>query len=139
MKDWEIISVIKDTIYLNFSQTRNNCIHKDIIEKLKWKKRNAIQFNLCGKAILLFKNNSKSDTLSYKQAKSYKISTIEDLNKKIKNFRIKTYKKRPKNDDDKLFQAYDNNDIFKTYIIEFINDDKFVIYPVIWKNQRIEQ
>ncbi len=67
--------------------------------------------------------------------KDWKI--LEGVEKKVKDFRFKTYKKRPKNKDDKLYQAYDKNDIFKTYLIEVISKEKFVLYPVIWRNQGI--
>ena len=137
-KDWEVMEGInKETVYLNFSEVKNNCIHKDLKDKMK--KKNGTQFNLCGKAILLFKNTSKSDTLCYKHINDYKTSTMEDVNEKVKEFRYRTYKKKPKSGHDKLYQAYNNNDIFETYIIEIISEEKFVLYPVIWRNQRIPE
>ena len=31
--------------------------------------------------------------------------------------------------------TFDKNYIFNTYIIEIISDEKFVIYPVIWRGE----
>lgn len=136
MKDWKIMEVKKETIYLKFEKN-NGKFPK--YRCLKFPNKKGIVFNLCKGGSLLFSNKFKSDTLCYKHIKDYKTSTMEDILKKVKDFRVKTYKKRPKSDNDKLYQAYDNNDIFKTYIIEVINEKKFILYPVIWRNQRIEQ
>lgn len=132
---WKIISVQKDTIFLTFNK-EEKC---DKRLKFYRKKEKGIIFNFCKKGSLLFPNKFKSDTLCYKHLKNYKISTMLDITKKVKDFRYKTYKKRPKSEHDKLFQAYDKNDMFQTYLIEIINKEKFVIYPVIWRNQRIIQ
>lgn len=134
---WEIISVQKDTIYLIFNK-EEKC---DRRLKFYRKKEKGIIFNLhCKKnGSLLFPNKFKADTLYIKHLSDYKISTMLDVTKKVKDFRYKTYKKRPKSDHAKLYQGYDNNDIFQTYIIEIISAKQFVIYPVIWRNQRIIQ
>ncbi|MDG2193962.1 MAG: hypothetical protein P8K77_03725 [Polaribacter sp.] len=133
---WEIISVQKDTVFLLFRKNNGNHPKHRCI---KFKNKKGIVFNLCKNGSLLFPNKFKADTLCYKHLKDYTVSTIEDIEKKVKDFRYKTYKKRPKSDHAKLYQAYDNNDIFQTYLIEIISNKKFVIYPVIWRNQRIMQ
>lgn len=125
----------KEVIYLNFNNEIENCVYKNI--KQKWSKPEGIQFNLCGKSVLLFENGKKADTLCIIHVKDYPITTMEEVDKIVKDFRLKTYKKRPPNKNDKLYQAYTKNDIFKTYLVEIIEDDKFVIYPVIWRNQNI--
>ena len=57
---------------------------------LKWKKRNGIQFNLCGKAIFIYPENEKSDTLAIKHLKNYNISKIDDLDSLMSYWREKT-------------------------------------------------
>lgn len=130
-------SIQKDTIYLYFNHYKDNCIYKDLEKDLKINNRRGIQFNLCGKAILFYKNIDKLDTLCYKHIDDYNISTIVDIEKKVREFRYKTYKKMPKNKNEKLYQAYDKNDIFITFLIEKINNKQFVIYPVTWRNTRV--
>ena len=125
----------EEVIYLFYNNEIENCLYKNI--KQKWSKPEGIQFNLCGKSVLLFENGKSADTLCIKHVKDYPITSMEEVEKKVKDFRLKTYKKRPPNKNDKLYQAYTKNDIFKTYLIEIIGDDKFVIYPVIWRNQNI--
>jgi hypothetical protein len=87
----------------------------------------------------LFRDKSKSDTLMIDSLKKYKVLRMVDIKKKVKDFREKTYKKLPMKSNRKLYQAYDNNDIFETFLIEIISKDKFVIYPVFWRNQRIQR
>lgn len=128
----------KDTIYLNYTYYKDNCTHYDIEKKLKINQKRGIQFNLCGKIILFYNSTIKSDTLTIDHFSNYEISTIKGIREKVKKFRSKTFKKRPKNKNQKLYQAYDNNDIFQTFLIEIINDKQFVIYPVTWRNTRIE-
>jgi len=126
----------KETVYLNFKKNKKN--HPKY-RCVKFQDEKGIIFNPCNGGSLLFPKNAKSDTLCYKHIKDYKISTMEDVNEKVKEFRYRTYKKKPKSGHDKLYQAYNNNDIFETYIIEIISEEKFVLYPVIWRNQRIPE
>ncbi len=123
----------KKTIYLNYNNEIKNCKYKTI--KYKQKKKEGIQFNLCGKAILLSPVNVKPDTLCLWHKTDYQISTTQDIERLVKEFRFNTWKKKPHSKKDKLFQFYDRNDIFKTYLIEIINNEKFVIYPVKWRNE----
>ena len=53
-------------------------------------------------------------------------------------FRESTFGKEPANEDDKLYQFYDRNDIFETYLIEIISKNHFVIYSVKWRNQQVQ-
>jgi len=85
---------------------------------------------------LLFKNTSKSDTLVLWQLKNYKITTTEEVEEKIIFFRRNTYRKLPLKNTDKTYQFYHRNDLFITYLIEVLREEnKFIIYPVIWRNQ----
>lgn len=36
----------------------------------------------------------------------------------------------------KLPKAYNRNDFFNTYLIEILNRNKIIIYPVYWRHQR---
>lgn len=125
----------KNTIYINFNTEVKNCQYKDL--KLKWFKKEGLQFNLCGKGVFLFKNAQKSDTLNILKLDDYPITTMEEVDQKVKDFRYKKYGKRPLDENDKAYQFYNKNDIFRTYLIEVIGDCKIVIYPVIWRNQDI--
>ncbi len=125
----------KEVIYLKLN------IDNECFRKMKFYKSDekGIVFNLLckGNGSFLFPDKEKADTLCIKHIKDYPITTMEQVDKKVKDFRLKTYKKRPPNKKAKLYQAYTKNDIFKTYLIEIIGDDKFVIYPVTWRNQNI--
>jgi len=125
----------KEIIYINFNHEVQNCKYENL--KLKWFKKEGLQFNLCGKGVFLFPSVKKSDTLSICQLKEYRITSIESVKQKVKNFRYKTYKKSPPDENDKAYQFYNKNDIFETYLIEILNNDKFVVYPVHWRNQNV--
>jgi len=122
----------KDTIYLNVSK---DCNFETF--KLKWMKPEGLQFNLCGNAVFLFAKGEHADTLWMDKLDLYAISTFKDVNQKAKDFRYKTYKKNPPNENDKAYQFYNKNDIFETFLIETINDKQFVVYPVKWRNQNV--
>lgn len=106
--------------------------------KFKIFKNDGIMFNLYCEHAFLQTKSIKFDTLSIDSLKNFKISTHDDVEKLVKEFRRKTYKKFPKHKNEKLYQAYNNNDLFNTFLIEILNDKKkIVIYPVIWRNQDI--
>ncbi len=122
----ERVNYNKDTIYLNFDKN----------SKFKLTKSDDIEFNISGKEVLLFKKEVKPDTLCLLHLKEYKIVSIEGVNNKIKYFERSTHKKKPLKDSDKLYQFYHKNDIFITYLIKVLKGkNRFIIYPVIWKNQ----
>ncbi len=125
----------KEVIYLKFEEnSKDKTYYRGI--KFYNKDEKGIVFNLLSKGSLLFPDKEKADTLCIPHLTDYPITTMEEVEKKVKDFRLKTYKKRPPNKNDKLYQAYTKNDIFKTYLIEIIGDDKYVIYPVTWRNQK---
>lgn len=125
----------KETIYLNFLN------QKDCSRKMKFysKDEKGLIFNLfCKKnGTFLFKNTSKSDTLSLFYLKDYKINSTAEIEKIEKDWRNRNKKKLI----DKYgfpYPRFDKNGIFNTFIIEILeNQNKFVIYPVIWRNQGI--
>jgi len=125
----------KDTIYLNFNEMVKDCPYDGI--KVKWVKKRGIQFNLCGKAVLYHPDNIGVDTMKIKNLNIFCTITMKEVEQKVQHFREMTYKKWPRHKGDKLYQAYDKNDLFVTYLIEVINAKQFVIYPVKWRNQNI--
>ncbi|OUS00355.1 hypothetical protein A9Q86_10290 [Flavobacteriales bacterium 33_180_T64] len=97
-------------------------------------------FNHKQKGSFIFMDSTKSDTLCLKHFKNYSLSTIADIEKKEKNFKQKMKNKLPLKKENKLHQFYDKNDIFITYLIEVLKDEnKFIVYPVLWRNQNISE
>jgi hypothetical protein len=131
---WERINYSKEKIYLLFE--KNDGSYPNFRCK-KFNTKKGINFNLCNTGSLLFSKDSKSDTLDISFLESYSITSDDELKNKISEFRRKTYKKLPPKPNSKLYQAYDNNDIFETYLIEIINQKQFVVYPVFWRNQGV--
>lgn len=117
----------KDTIYIKFEKKREN---------KKWfgnygygrNKKVGTLFNLKDKNdkhISLFSpENSQLDTLCNLHLKDYKISTLKEIDEKRDKWIFEN--KRP---------PADRNGVFQTYLIEIISKEKFVIYPVIWRNE----
>lgn len=131
---WGRISYQKEKVYLLFKNNKGNY---PSYRCKKFKNNKGINFNLCEYGSLLFPRKYKSDTVNISFLERYKISTEQEVKKKVNEFRYKTYKKLPQKPNSKLYQAYDNNDLFETYLIEVISKDKFVVYPVFWRNQRV--
>jgi hypothetical protein len=131
---WERISYNKEKIYILFKDSL--C---DWQKKFYSKREKGVIFNLGCKnhGSCLYRDKSKADTLDMKNINQINTITMEDVVKKVSFFRRKTYKKLPPKPNSKLYQAYDNNDIFETYLIEAINQKQFVVYPVFWRNQRV--
>jgi hypothetical protein len=128
------IKIPKDTVYFDFINYVNNCKHSDILNKLKWQKKNGIQFNLCGKAVFIHPKNESSDTLAIKHLKNYNMTDIEDIDSLGKMWYKKNlYLLRKKYG--KLIAPHDKNGKFITYIIEKF-EDYFIKYRVYWRHQK---
>jgi len=127
---------VKDTIYLEFEKnTGEEPFYRGV--KSFSSEKGCIIFNLISKGSLLYSKEEQADTLLMYKLDLYTISTFKDVNQKVKDFRYKTYKISPPNENDKAYQFYNKNDIFETFLIEIINDKEFVVYPVSWRNQNI--
>jgi hypothetical protein len=125
----------KDTIYLRFEENDGS---KERYRGIKYfsEKEQGIVFNHLKSGSFLFRKSFKSDTLNLKYLNEYDILTPKQVIKLEEIFREKMRNKLPKTKYDKLYQFYNKNDIFQTYLIESTNDEKrFVVYPVIWRNQ----
>lgn len=85
----------------------------------------------------LYQTQSKSDTLSLKELRKYKISTPNEIKSLEKNWRDKKFNefKKSKEKHPIPIHTFDRNYIFNTYIIEIISKDEFVVYPVIWRGE----
>ena len=140
----------KDTIYFLFEKN-NDCLDKykkKFIKgynfknntKFKFSHKDGVVFNLyCneGKSFL-FKKEFKSDTLCINKLDKYTITTKEEF-KKIEGEWYDNNKKAIIKKYGKLHPPFlDKNSRYITYIIEILeHENKFVIYPVIWRNQNI--
>ncbi|WP_157956039.1 hypothetical protein [Flavobacterium kingsejongi] len=82
---------------------------------------------------LLYKNKQKSDTLPLSKLKNYKITPISKLDAMMEEWYKTNYEVITKGKG--LFHYRDRNIVFKTFLIEIINDKQFVVYPVTWRNQ----
>lgn len=118
----------RDTIYINFNKEIQNCYHKNL--KLRQEKEKKIQFNLCGKGILISdKENFK--LLNQKSLNKLDFISIENIKDKVLAFREKTYGKYPAKG--KAYQAYTKNDLFVTYVIEKLAHNKYALYKAEWR------
>ncbi len=125
----------KDTIYLDFNFYKKNCKHLDLLDKLKWKKKEGIQFNFCGKAVFIFPKGNVPDTLCYKHLKDYPITKIENIDSLVQKWQNKTKPLLIKKYGIPYPNTVNKNNMFVTYIIEKFKD-YFVLYRVYWRNQR---
>lgn len=75
----------------------------------------------------------KTDTIDIKKIEEYKVLSIMELKKKEVEGckKLLDFYKRKK---DIYHRPITKDNIFKTYVIEIINDKQFVVYPVKWKN-----
>ena len=108
----------KDTIYIEYDKKKH---FKKVLNHPKLGK------NLYFQGIGVFYNyKEKADTLYIKHLKNYKFLTLKEIDKKRHTWIFEN--KRP---------PVDRNGAFQTYLIEVISKEKFVIYPVIWRNEGV--
>lgn len=115
-------------LYIQFVK-REDCSE---ILKFYHREEGGIVFNFyCSKSeSFIYKNGS--DTLSISKLKNYKFSTPKEIKKLEDQWRVKNKKALIKKYGDP-YPPFDKNGIFKVYLIEVINNEKFVIYPVEWR------
>lgn len=120
------------TIYIQFKLDKK-CPQE---QKFFYEKEKGTVFNLfCDKGGS-FLWSSRSDTLHISKLKNYKFSTLEEIEVFEKKWRIKNRKAMIKKFG-MIYPSYDKNGIFKTHLIEIINDKQFVIYPVEWRGEDV--
>jgi len=115
----------KDTIYIKFKDsifTNTKMKSKSIYN---FQGKNGIKFWWKGKW-MFYDQNRKADTLYIKHLKNYKFLNLKEIDKKRHTWIFDN--KRP---------PVDRNGAFQTYLVEVISKEKFVIYPVIWRNEGV--
>lgn len=124
----------KKTIYLLFEKNETDSIPRYFGYKFYRKEEKGYVFNLMVKGSLLYQTKQKSDTLPISKLKNYKITPVT----KIDGLEKEWYYRNK----EALIKKYtwfinlsDRNAVFKTFLIEIINDKQFVVYPVTWRNQ----
>jgi len=118
----------KDTIYVKFENKVGKKEWNAKFERI-YNGKKGVYFNIekiKGDMALFYDLNYKADTLCIKYLKDYKLLNLEEINKKRYKW-IFDNKRPPAN----------RNGVFQTYLIELISEDKFVIYPVIWRNEGV--
>lgn len=120
----------KDTIYVKYESKEENKKSYNIY-KYKNKELSGISFyikdsiNNTNKGMSLFYfNTNKADTLCFKHLKNYKFLNLKEINEK--RYKWIFNNKRP---------PADRNGVFKTYLVEIISNNKFVVYPVLWAGE----
>lgn len=111
----------KDTIYILYNKNKHS---KKIINHPKTGK--SLYFK---KIDVYYDYKKKLDTLCVKHLRDYNTLTLDEINHKEQEY----YKKRFKN----RVIIRNKNWVFKTYLIEVISKEFFIIYPVIWAGEGI--
>lgn len=115
----------KDTIYVQYEDRKEHSWN-DKFERI-YDDQNGIYFNVeqkKGDMALFYPFDKKSDTLSINCLNTYQFSNRNEIDKKREEW-IFDHDRPP------LYK----NDIFQTYVIEVISEDKIVKYPVVWRNE----
>lgn len=120
----------KDTIHIIFKENEAN---RKIIN-WDYQKKSGVYFSIKDKSSkhlsLFYRYSEKSDTLCIEHLEDYHFSDLKEIrikelewvNRKYKNSKYKPY-------------SGSKNAVFQTYLIEVISENKFVKYPVIWRNE----
>jgi hypothetical protein len=123
----------KDTIYVLYEEIKDADWNAKF--ERKYNQKLGIYFNVetkKGDMTLFAPYSRKADTLCIKHLKDYRFSDLEEIEEKKNNWINKKFnglKYKP--------YSGSKNGVFQTYLIEVISENKFVIYPVIWRNERI--
>lgn len=123
----------KDTIYLKYEFKTGNTWNNKFERKFQNEK--GIYFNIVtknGDLALFASYKSNFDTLNVDEIKNINFfdfneirkKEIEWVNKKYRDLKIKPY-------------SGSKNAVFVTFVIEQINKDCIVKYPVIWRNEGV--
>jgi len=129
----------RDKIFLDFSQYKQTCDHDDVFQHLKVKKKEGIQFNLCGKAVFLSPLKHQPDTIDNKYLNDYPITRLEDIDKIVANWQKKVKPILVKEYGLTYPKTVNKNNMFETYLMEKLENDCFVLYRVYWKYQEIQR
>lgn len=120
-------------IYMEFRKG-NNCSK---ILKFYHEEEKGIVFNLYCNVIDSFLYKIGSDTLPIIKLKDYQFSTHMEIEVLEKQWWKKNRKILENKFGKNCCPPYDKNYIFRTYLIEVINNKQFVLYPVEWRDLNI--
>ncbi len=121
----------KDTIYLNYTDTIFSNKKMKAKSQHTFNNEAGIKFWWNGKW-MFYNYKSKPDTLPISRLKDYKTLNLKEVRKKEIDWVDRKFAKSK-------YKPYSGskNAVFHTFLIEVISKDKFVIYPVIWRNEGI--
>lgn len=120
-------------IYLQFGKG-SDCSK---ILKFYRQEEKGVVFNLYCNDINSFLYQTGSDTLPIVKLKDYKFSTNDEIELLEKQWWKKNRQILKKKFGENCCPPYDKNYIFQTNLIEIIDEQRFVIYPVEWRNLNI--
>lgn len=130
--------VEKDTIYLLFKKNEGD--FSDALGK-KFINKNGINFNLLHRTPLIHKNEYYRDTLCVEDLDNFKIIKEEEIDKKVKEWRIEYNKSQKEKLGNKYMEYYvpisNRNYMFQTYVIEKLSNGKIVLYEVKFRNEGV--
>ena len=121
-------SLKKEKLYVKFEVNDGS---KPYYRGKKIEKKKTIQFNDLSYGSFIYRMGDKVDTLSTALLSQYHFTNTLIVEKKLKEIG----KNRQKENPDKLIRPLTKNGTFDTYLIEVIDDMRFVIYSVIWRNE----
>ena len=128
-------NVKKEKVYLLFNDYSDNCSNNNIKDKLKWFKKEGLQFNLCDKEVFINKTGMRKDTLCIWHLNDYKTTKESELKSLEKKWRKKNERKLKEKYI--LYKQLDRNAVFDINIIEKINESQIVIYEVEFRNEGV--
>ncbi len=121
----------KDTIYIKYQDTIFNNPKMKSKSFHNFQGNDGIKFWWNGKW-LFYNKNQKTDTLCISHIKDYSFLNLKEIRVKEIDWverKFVTSKYKP--------YSGSKNAVFNTFLIEIISEDKFVIYPVIWRNEGV--
>ena len=111
----------KDTIYIKFDSSKHKKKNLDHPEFGK-----SIYFWKLG---VYYDYKFPPDTLCTKHLKEYEFSDLKEIEEKERKYYKKRFGGNP--------WIKNKNAVFQTFLIEIISKEKFVVYPVIWRNEGV--
>ena len=120
----------KADIYLDFNEEIQKCPYESIVT-FKDPKEEGIQFNLCGKALLLFPSEARADTLSIENLKKVPFVKTTDVKNLVAMWRKDNHQSLMDYYDG-VYPYFNKNMMFNTFLVE-TEEDKIIIYPVVWR------
>lgn len=122
----------KDTLYFKF-ELNDGFKASNLGVKMRNERLNGIIFNDMDKGRFVFSDKDRADTLPLASLKHFKLSSTRDIEALEKDWW--------RRNEEKLREYYggsyppiDRNGMFVTYLIEEIDNECIVVYPVTWRD-----